>query len=97
MPAINVLLHLGGRHSLQCTKERTRYSAHGVEEGLAWAMGCWEGGNAATDGSRLRVAARWVRVLAFGTLARRESCTMDGGELPTTSDDAKSSQSADNC
>ena len=51
--------------------------------------------NAAADGSRLRVVGRWVRVLAFGTLARRESCAMASAQLATSSDDAKSSKFAD--
>ena len=47
-------------------------------------------GNAAADGSRLRVVGRSIQVLAFGTFARRESCAMASAQLATSSDDAKS-------
>ena len=46
------------------------------KQGLALHRSSWVSRNAAADGSRLRVVGRWVRVLAFGTLARRESCAM---------------------
>ena len=51
-------------------------------------------GNAAADGSRLRVVGRLIRVLAFGTLARRESCAMASAQLATSSDDAKQARVA---
>ena len=37
---------------------------------------CWESSNAVAYDSRLWALARWVRVLAFGTVARRESFSM---------------------
>ena len=39
--------------------------------------------NAVRYGSRLRAIASWVRVLAFGAVARRESYSIGSGELPT--------------
>ena len=52
-------------------------------------------GNAVAGGSRLRMPASWVRVLAFGTAARLESCGVSSAASPTRSDDAKSGEFAD--
>ena len=53
VPAMHVLLHLGGRHSLQCTKQRTRLAAQGNEEGLSRARQGWESGKAPTTVGKL--------------------------------------------
>ena len=94
VPAMTVLVHLGGRHNLHNTYQRTRHVRVAVEQGTALHRSSWVSGNAAAGGSRLWTPARWVRVLAFGASARRESCTMASAELPMSSDDAKSSEFA---
>ena len=61
---------------------------------MAWVRSCWVSSSAVAPGSRLRTLARWVRVLAFGTVARRESTCMGTGELAMSSDDGFVSGSA---
>ena len=50
--------------------------------------------NAVSYGSRLRTTASWVRVLAFAAVARRESYSIDSGELPTEEWTVRSSKFA---
>jgi hypothetical protein len=52
-------------------------------------------GNAVAYGSRLRTPARWVRVLAFSALARRESSSMAAGLLRRAHATSESSGSTD--
>ena len=78
---VAVLLHLGGRRSLHSTCQWIHYSACVGGWCLARVRRCWVSGNAVADSSRLRTPARWVRVLAFGTLARRQSCSIATADL----------------
>ena len=50
--------------------------------------------NAVSYGSRLRTIASWVRVLAFGAVAHRESYSIDSGEVPTEEWTVRSSKFA---
>ena len=52
-------------------------------------------GNAVAYGSRLRTPARWVRVLAFSALARRESSSMACGLLRRAHATSETSGSTD--
>ena len=62
---------------------------------MALHRSSWVSGNAVAGDSRLRMPASWVRVLAFGTAARQESCGVSSAASPTRSDDAKSGEFAD--
>ena len=92
--AIDLSLHLGGRRSLHNTYKQICLRAHGGGEGLAWVRSCWVSSNAIAYGPWLRTLARWVRVLALGTVARRESSGMASGELRRSSDSDSASRSA---
>ena len=95
MTAIDVLLYLGGRHSLHRSCQWIHYSACVGGWCLARVRRRWVSGNAVADGSRLRTPARWVRVLAFGALARRESSSMACGLLRRAHATSETSGSTD--
>ncbi len=93
MPAIDMSVHLGGRHSLHNTYQQIRHVSVVGGQGMALHRSRWVSSFAAADGSRFQMVGRWVRVLAFGAFARRESSTTSSAELSMSSDDAQSSKS----
>jgi len=79
-----------------CTALRSELAYRRMAMERAWrGPGCaGRVARRARQAPSLQGELKWSQPSRFHTLARRESCSIDGGELSSTSDDAKSSQLA---